>query len=106
MPKAPDTARFAKRLNAMQVWVARDLSGPVGFVGMRRDGYVDLAFLLAHGQGRGIFRALMERLGPEACATHASLHAQPAFAALGFRVAHHEYVRRQGQRLRRAYMLR
>lgn len=108
--KAPPPARpLARKLAAQKVWVARSFHGPQGFVTLRRDGYVDLAFILRSAQGRGLFRRLMTEVtkahsGP--LTTHASLHAEPAFAAMGFEVVHRERVHRHGQRLRRCYMRR
>ena len=101
-------ARFARRLSRCEVWVARGCQGPEGFVAIRRDGYVDVAFVLPQAQGRGLFRRLVTRAtaGKATCRTHASLCAQPAFAALGFEVVRHEIVHQRGQRLRRAEMRR
>lgn len=106
MPKPPNPARFAKRLAGQEVWVLRSSQGPLGFVGMTDGGYVDLAFLLPQAKGRGAFQMLMQRLGPQARTTHASLHAEPAFHRAGFRVVQRETVIRNGQRLRRAFMRR
>lgn len=94
----------------MDVRVVRGLNGPVAFVAMTRAGYVDFAYVAPTARGRGYFRRLMETLSDDypdqAMTTHASLHAQPAFAAVGFRVVYLETVLRQGQRLRRAFMAR
>ena len=108
VPHPPPVARFATRLSRCEVWVARGCHGPEGFVAIRRDGYVDLTYVLPQAQGRGLFRQLVTRAtaGKRRCRTHASLLAQPAFAALGFEVVRHEIVRQRGQRLRRAEMLR
>ena len=107
MPKRPAPARFADRLSGMRVVVARSMLGPVGFVAMHPNGYIDLVFVLPHAQGKGLFRKLvtaaMKGYGPS-FSTHASLQAQPAFLALGFEICHHERVRRNGQLLRRAFM--
>ncbi len=105
-PKRKPGPGWVKRLERQQVWVARDLSGPIGFISLRRDGYIDYAFILPRCQGRGLLRALMAPVLAQNLdlSTHASLHAQPAFAALGFETHHHERVHLRGQCLRRAYM--
>ncbi len=110
MPSVPKGRKWFGRLVKMDVIVARQTCGPVGFVAMKPDGYVDFAYLLGTAQGRGIFRhmmnALMNRHPSLPMSTHASLHAQPAFSALGFSIVHHEVVIRNGQRLPRAFMTR
>ena len=107
-PKAPRGKRWNRRLDQMQVFVARSPGGLLGFVAIRDDGYIDFAYVRVSAQRRGVFRALMKAVCAECpnltLSTHASLHAQPAFAAMGFSVVAHEFVRRSGQRLRRAYM--
>ncbi|MEX0340649.1 MAG: GNAT family N-acetyltransferase [Arenibacterium sp.] len=99
-----------RKLSRQRVYVARTTCGPVGFVTLRKDGYVDLAFVRAFAKGKGCFRAMMERLIADmpgrALTTHASLVAQPAFKALGFEIVEHEVAIRGGQTLRRAFMQR
>lgn len=107
-PKPFRGRNWTQKLARQKVWVARGTHGPVGIVTLRRDGYVDLAFVLKTAQRKGVFRTLMAALEADhdgaGLSTHASLHAQPAFAAVGFNVVHHETVRARGQRLRRAFM--
>ncbi|OAN78686.1 hypothetical protein A8B82_09195 [Sulfitobacter sp. EhC04] len=96
------------RLSAQKVWVAYDKTGPVGFMTLDGD-YIDLAFVAAASQGRGVFRALFAQVeaaarGQRRLWTHASLMAQPAFLAVGFRVIRHENVAQGGEVLRRAEM--
>lgn len=103
-------APWAERLAKQQVLVVEAMGAPVGF--MTRDGpYIDLAFVLPDWQGRGVFSALCRRIEAEARAAglrriwvHASLMAQPAFAAHAFRVIRHETVAQNGQSLPRAEM--
>ncbi|MEL6889542.1 MAG: GNAT family N-acetyltransferase [Pseudomonadota bacterium] len=111
VPQVPAGADWAARLRAQRIWVAERDGALVGFVTLAAGGYVDFAFVLARVQGRGVFRALLDCVEAEARAdgaarlwTHASLTAQPAFAALGFHVMRHEVVARQGETLRRAVM--
>ena len=110
MPRRPAGRRWYRKLAVQKVWVARGASRkPHGVITLRADGYIDLAFVAPHMVGKGVFSALMRALLDEARAdqmlfTHASLHAQPAFAAHGFGVVHREVVRRNGEGLRRALM--
>lgn len=101
-------ARWTARLSSQRVWVAVDRSGPIGFMTLDGD-RIDLAFVAAAAQGRGVFSALFARIeaaaqGRRRLWTHASLMAQPAFLAVGFRVIRHESVPRHGEILRRAEM--
>jgi len=106
----PAGAAWAARLAPMQVRVAEARGAPVGF--MVRDGaYVDFTFVLPDWQGCGVFSALYARIEAEAREAglhrlwvHASLMAQPAFAARGLHVIRHETVDRNGEVLRRAEM--
>ena len=108
----PDAETMARRIDGLFIAVAEEANGVTGFMGLREaDGYVDLAFILPEARGKGMFRALAERIEEQARAarlsrlwTHASLMAQPAFQALGFQVIHHETVDRAGEQLRRALM--
>ncbi len=110
MPARRTGRAWARRLAGQQIWVARRVAGPVGFLSLRRDHYVDLAFVAPEAIGQGVFSAMMRVLldaaGDRALKTHASLHAQAAFAAHGFQVVHHETKLVRGQRLRRAEMIR
>lgn len=107
----PAGEKWAKRLGAQQVWLAEEHGKALGFLSLDRDGYIDLAFVSARAQGRGVFSALYSRLETTAVAngltrlrTHASLMAQPAFEARGFHVIRHETVERHGENLDRAEM--
>ncbi|KIC51805.1 GNAT family N-acetyltransferase [Tateyamaria sp. ANG-S1] len=101
---------WAGKLAAQIVAVAEAQGAPVGFV-TRAGAYVDLAFVLPEWQGRGVFSALCARTEDDARAAglhrlwvHASLMAQPAFAAKGFVVVQHERDERFGEYLDRAEM--
>ncbi len=74
-------------------------------------GYVDFAYIRPGAQGSGLFRQLFEAVldrakaqGDTELSTHASLMAQPAFAAMGFEIDYHETVEVDGQSLPRARM--
>jgi putative acetyltransferase len=83
----------------------------LGFLTMYDTGYIDLAFVRASAQSRGVFSALLSALEKDARAaglprlrTHVSLMAQPAFEARGFHVIGHETVERGSEILARAEM--
>ncbi|MFZ5964953.1 GNAT family N-acetyltransferase [Thalassococcus sp. BH17M4-6] len=93
------------------VMLVEDAAGPAGFMTLRGDGYIDLAFLLPRARGQGQFRQLFTAveakaldLGMAKLETHASLMAEAPFAKMGFAVVTREEVERAGQRLRRAQM--
>ena len=111
VPQVPAGEGWVTRLGDQRIWVAEERGAVVGFVTLAPGGYVDFAYVVARAQGHGVFRALLDRVEAEARAeeatrlwTHASLMAQPAFAALGFHVIRHEEVARHGEKLRRAEM--
>ncbi len=107
-PKGP---AWIRKLEAQKVWVAVVGASPVGFVTLAKGGYIDLAFVRSEAQGQGVFSALLVALEETARArkhprlwTHASLMAEPAFAARGFYVTRRETVMRADQTLARAEM--
>jgi len=109
IPKIQSGSNFAKVFTRHDVWVARGCLGPQGFIAVRRDGYINLAFVLPTAQGRGLFKRLMKRVDNTHSGTltvHASLHAEAPFAAVGFQVLHRERVKRNGQVLHRCFMQR
>ncbi|MEL6418145.1 MAG: GNAT family N-acetyltransferase [Pseudomonadota bacterium] len=101
---------WEQRLEPMHVVVA-DRTGVVGFMGVLPNGYVDLAFILPSERGAGLFRGMYSEIEAWAKAkalsrleTHASLIAEPPFAAVGFTVTDRESIERDGERLARASM--
>lgn len=101
------------RLSAQSVVLADTESGPVGFLGLTPEGYLDLAFILAPWRRRGLFARLASavediarRQGNTRIETHASLAAIPAFARHGYQIAQREHVTRGDQRLQRALMVK
>ncbi len=91
---------WSLRLSRQSVVLAEtEPHGPIGFMTLELNGYLDCAYILAGYQGKGVFRRLYTIL--EAAAregnerriyTHASLHARPAFAAMGYTVIKPETV--------------
>lgn len=111
LARVPTGTEWAARLAGSKVWVAEDRQAVLGFLTMYDTGYIDLAFVRASAQGRGVFSALYSALEKDARAaglprlrTHASLMAQPAFEARGFHVIGHETVERGSEVLARAEM--
>ncbi|MEM6372438.1 MAG: GNAT family N-acetyltransferase [Pseudomonadota bacterium] len=109
--KVPRGQTWAERLDQSSVWVADVQDTAVGFLTLQAGGYIDLAFVDPAAQGRGVFSALYAAAecaararGLDHLLTHASLMAQPAFAARGFHVIAHETVQRAGLMLARAEM--
>lgn len=104
-------ADWHTRLAAQNVVLALVNDTPAGFMTLCPDGYIDLAYILPTQRGCGVFRALYAAIVTHAKAqnltrmwTHASMMAQPAFAAMGFYVVKHEVVTRAGETLARAEM--
>ncbi|GLQ21114.1 GNAT family N-acetyltransferase [Algimonas porphyrae] len=104
-------AEWYARLEEQHVFIAEDANGPVGFLTLAPDGYVDLAYMLPRGRGRGVFRQLhncledaAQRNGTSRLYTHASLSAEGPFKAMGYRVTEREIVSLNGEQLRRAAM--
>ena len=109
LPRPNAGPAWAARLAAQRVWVGYLDGTAQGFITL--DGsYVDLAFVAARAQGQGLFRALYGALEAATAEphlwTHASLTAQPAFLAMGFRVICEEKIARGSETLRRAKMER
>jgi len=92
----PDwSLRMARQL----VWLAAAGGRPVGFMTAELNGYLDCAYILKAYQGRGLFKRLYSPLedaqranGIQKMWVHASLHARPAFEAVGYKVVRPETV--------------
>lgn len=99
------------RLDRQVIALARDSTGIAGFVSLDAGGYIDFAYIRPEAQGTGLFRRLFDRIqtcslerGDPRLWTHASLMAQPAFAAMGFEVVEHQTVEIGGESFNRAEM--
>ena len=104
---------WANRLGQKDVIIAELGAIILGFMSIEPGGYIDFAYIRPSAQGSGLFRRLFSDIQARAKAasetelsTHASLMAQPAFAAMGFQVDHHETVEVDGQELARARMIK
>ena len=99
-PMSRAGADWSLRMTRQEVRVAEAEGVPVGFMTLEMNNYLDCAYILPRWQGRGVFRRLYQALEP--CAkqagtgrifTHASLHAQGAFTAMGFATMRPETVK-------------
>ena len=106
-------AEWAARLDKQHVILVESGLNVLGFMSIDPGGYIDFAYIRPSAQGRGLFRMLFEAVVKQANAqgntelsTHASLMAQPAFAAMGFTIDYHEEVAVNGQSLPRARMIK
>ena len=104
---------WANRLSQKEVVLAERGGNVLGFMTIEPGGYIDFAYIRPSAQGSGLFRRLFSEIEARAKAaaetelsTHASLMAQPAFAAMGFEVDYHETVEVDGQKLARARMIK
>lgn len=97
-------AAWRERLAAQQVVLAEADDVVQGFMSLSPDGYIDFAYIRPPFQRTGLFRRLFtavqdkaSELAIPALWTHASLMAQPAFAAVGFVVIQRETVALGGE---------
>lgn len=102
---------WAARLKGQVIAIARDGNRAVGFMSLAPEGYIDFAFIRPEAQGTGLFRRLFDMIEDKARSqneprlwTHASLMAQPAFAAVGFAVVEREVVQIGNEHFERAKM--
>lgn len=102
---------WASRLSGKQIFVAARNQGLLGFMTIESGGYIDFAYIRPGAQRSGVFRQLYNRVLMAAreareaqLSTHASLMAQPAFAAMGFTVETHELIEVGKETLARAHM--
>ena len=111
MPERRSGAVWDARLAGKDIVVGRDGARILGLMSIESGGYIDFAFIRPEAQGSGLFRALFGMVEAHARAAgelrlwvHASLRAQPAFAAVGFGVVEHQVAQIGDQDFKRAYM--
>ena len=111
VPERRRGVEWELRLAAKDIAVGRDADRIIGFMSIEGGGYIDFAFIRPDAQGSGLFRRLFELVEARARAAnearlwvHASLMAQPAFAAVGFSVVEHQIVQIGDQTFQRAMM--
>ena len=99
----PDTPPWRARLRSQASFVAERDGAIVGFMTLKPDGCIDLAFVAPQAMGTGVARQLYERLLAEASAmglrrlhTEASHLARPFFERQGWSVVKRQTVERDG----------
>jgi len=105
-PDVMDESAWAERRASRPTWVA-DVEGKlIGFSDLEADGHLDMLYVAADYQGRGVASALLDAVLSAARAqgltrvfTEASLTAKPFFERHGFRLLQEQTVQRLGQTL-------
>ena len=112
-PDQMDERAWAERRASRPTWVAEVEGVPVGFSDLEADGHLDMLYVAADYQGRGVASALLDAVlsaartqGLECVFTEASLTAKSFFERRGFRVLQAQQVRRLGQSLVNFRMVR
>ncbi len=97
--KVPDTDEWRQRLQRQYSFVAEVNAKPVGFMTLDAGGHIDLAFVAPDWIGKGVGRALYERIEAEARGlgiprldTEASYLARPFFKRQGWLVVRQQSV--------------
>ncbi len=97
-PETPD------RLAGQRTWLAEEDGTVIGFMSLREDGYLDMAYVLASAHGRGVADALYARmleeargLGAPTLTTDASHLARRFFTKHGWEVVYQEQHPARGQ---------
>lgn len=111
VPERRSGAEWLARLARQDIAIARDETAIVGLMSLEPGGYIDFAFIRPAAQGTGLFRRLFAMIEIKACKqgesrlwVHASLMAEPAFAAMGFTVIERQIVQIGDQDFKRAMM--
>ncbi len=105
-PDDVDREGWALRLAASSTWIAAEGDRPAGFITLKADGHIDMLYVHADTQGRGIASKLLSHAERSARArglsrlfTHASITARAIFERHGFHVVEMQKVVRRGQEL-------
>ena len=106
-PDTPDRAAWAARLGGRPTLVA-EMDGVIaGFSDLEPDGHIDMLFVDADQQGRGVAGALLDRIeamareqGLHRLFSEASITARPVFEHRGFHVEAAQDVALRGQTFR------
>ena len=104
-PQRPSAEVWAARLTGLTCFVAGDPQ-PLGFMALRADGYLDLAFVAPAHQRRGVASLLHQAVLAQAqglalplLTTESSLAAQAFFLGKGWQMLARQSVKRQGQEI-------
>lgn len=110
-PRIPDTDAWHARIAPQIAYVAERDGVVIGFMTLRTDGHLDLAFVVPEAVGQGVAKALYDAILREALAagitrltTEASLMARPFFERQGWTVQCEQTVERDGVTLTRFLM--
>ena len=102
-PECPTVTQWAARLHGLTTLLAERAGKPIGFMALREDGYLDLAFVDPNFARQGVGRVLLDGLVIEARGlglrrlwTEASLVARPFFEGRGWVVLCQQQVEKQG----------
>ena len=102
-PDCPEAARWAARLRGLRTLVAERAGKPIGFMALREDGYLDLAFVDPDFARQGVGSVLLDGILTEARGlglrrlwTEASLVARPFFEGRGWVVLCQQQVEKRG----------
>ncbi len=111
MPVRRSGRDWTDRLSTQNILLAESDGDILGFMSLAANGYIDFAYIRPEAQGKGLFRQLLEQIvekarsaGDRVLWVHASLSAEPAFSAFGFRVRKREEVMMGAERLERFEM--
>lgn len=111
VPKRRSGEEWAARLTGQSIAIARDQGRITGFMSLAPGGYIDFAFIRPGAQGTGLFRQLFAQIeelgrsqGDARLWVHASLMAEPAFAAVGFELTERQIVQIGSENFDRALM--
>lgn len=106
-PVAVNREHWVTRLASRPTYVAEAGSEIVGFSDLEPDGHIDMLFVHADHQGRGVARALLDHInaraheqGIDRLFTEASITARPFFELNGFEVVEAQDVELRGQSFR------
>ncbi len=98
-PERRSGSEWSARLDEQMAAIGESDSGVVGFMSLCEGGYIDFAYIRPEAQGRGLFRILFAEIEKRSLArgdtrlwVHASLMAEPAFAAMGFSILEKQSV--------------
>lgn len=105
-PHVPETATWLKRLRSQSAFVAEQGGRIVGFMTLRPDGYLDLAFVAPGASRQGVASRLYDAINAEAkelgltrLHAEASHLARPFFERQGWAVVKKQTVQRHGAAL-------
>ena len=103
-PDEIDIASWEVRCTTRRAFLAEDERGPVGFADLEADGHVDMMYVHARCQGKGVASALLSHLesvarglGIQELYTEASITARLFFERRGFRLIEQRVVSTRGQ---------